>query len=63
MISPRLLQFVTGCELIDFGEIIETDHRDFAVDFDLKTYFKIEIESLDNIDYSKLDSSRLSYYK
>ena len=44
--SRGVIQVVIGCELVDFGEIINTDHRGFLVDIDLKAYFETEIEEI-----------------
>ena len=49
--------------MLDFVEIIDTDHHSFIIDVNLKDYFNTEIESNDKINPSRLNSSRLSHRK
>ena len=38
--SSRVLEFVGGCRMINYCEIINIDHRGYMVDLDFKRYFK-----------------------
>ena len=57
------MEIVNGCILLDFEELIISNHQEFIVDLDLEEYFNTISSYYDDIDYSKLDSSRKSYRK
>ena len=44
-----------GSKLVDFDEIIITDHRGFLIDIDFKAYFKLQVSQ-----YNKSESRKLN---
>ena len=56
------MEIVNGCMLLDFEELIISNHRGFIVDLDLEEYFNTIPSYYDEVDYSKLDSSRKSHW-
>ena len=59
--SIGIMKIVNGCILLDFEELIISNHRGFIVDLDLEEYFNTIPSYYDEVDYSKLDSSRKSH--
>jgi len=39
---PSLINFVDSCMIIDFNEIILSDHRRYLIDLGLEEYFKVK---------------------
>ena len=39
--TTELIEYVDGCKMNEFTEILITDYRDFIVDFNLEDYFKV----------------------
>ena len=44
--------------MTDFNEIIETNYHSYLIDIGIEQYFQTQIDNINKIDYSKLDSSR-----
>jgi len=40
--STNLLEFIDGYSIVDFNQIIITDHRGFLVDVNLEDFFQVE---------------------
>ena len=59
--SESILLFVEGCRLHEINEILDTDHRRYVVDIDLKEYFDQEFSSWDQINKSLLDPGKRSH--
>ena len=56
-----ILSFIEGCRLYKVNEILDTDHRRYVVDIDLKEYFDQEFSSWDQINKLLLDPGKRSY--
>ena len=41
-IIPGLINFIDSCIIIDFNEIILSDHRGYLIDLGLEEYFKVK---------------------
>ena len=52
---------IRGSILIDFKEIIDTDHRGFIFDIDINEYFTIEASMYDKIENNNLDPTKRSH--
>ena len=48
-------------QITDFQVIVNTDHRGFVIDLDIKDYFSIERSKHDQSDNVKLDSTKRSH--
>jgi len=59
--SAGLLGYLRGCKMVNFTEIICTDHRGFIVDLDLNSYFEVETSNFDLRKLNKLDHRRKSH--
>ena len=55
------MEIINSCVLLDFEELIISNYQEFIVDLDLEEYFNTIPSYYDEVDYSKLDSSRKSY--
>ena len=47
MATDGLIESIVGSKLTEFNEIINTDHRRFIVDIDIKKYFAVDSSSYD----------------
>ena len=41
-VSTNLLEFIDECSIVNFNQIIITDHREFLVDMNLEDFFQVE---------------------
>ena len=57
----RVISNINASKLLDFNKIITTNHRRFLIDFNIKTYFKMNTLELEELNQSKLDLNRKSY--
>jgi len=39
--TTGLIEYVDGCKITKFTEILITDHRGFIIDFNLEDYFEV----------------------
>ena len=49
--------------MMDFNKVIAIDYRGFLINVNINQYFRVDIDSIDSIDYSKLNLSKLSHQK
>ena len=38
--TSRIMEYVKGCEVINYNDIVETDHRAYIIDINAKDFFK-----------------------
>ena len=57
-----MLEFIDGSKLINFNEVIFTDHRGYITDLALEKYFNVEGNYADKLQVNRLNSRRLSYW-
>ena len=43
--TAGVLDYIEECQLLDYNDIIETDHRGYMIDIALDEYFEIEFSS------------------
>ena len=49
LVTTGLLEFIDGSKLIDFNEVIFTDHRGYITDLVLEEYFNVEGNYIDKL--------------
>jgi len=54
---------VESVKMTNCSEIVMTDHQGYIIDIDINEYFNTKTEKLDEIDHSKLNSTRKSHRK
>ena len=59
--TSGILEFIDGCELLGYNEVVETDHRSYVIDISLEEYFNDEISEWDNINRVMLNPARRSH--
>ena len=63
MATDRLIESIVESKLTEFNEIINTNHRGFIVDIDIKKYFAVDSSSYDQNQGVTLDPTRRSHQK
>ena len=61
--SYSSLEYVRGCELVDYEEIIHSNQRGYLVDLDIVKYFKHSNSLWNKINKNTLNSSKRSHRK
>ena len=56
-----VLRTIQGSILVDFKDIVDTDHRGFIFDIDVKEYFSVDTSEYDKRDNIILDLTRYSH--
>jgi len=56
-----IMDFVEGCKLLSYNEIVETDHRAYMVDVNIEEYFDENMNEWDNINHVILNPARRSH--
>ena len=59
--TPGVIDYVDGCKLLDYNEIVESDHKAYVIDIALEDYFHVEISDWDNINKVMLNPARRSH--
>ena len=59
--SKGLLDFVSGCEMIDYNEIIQSDHRGHVFDIEIVSCMNILPRNRSERGIKKLDSRRKTH--
>ena len=59
--TSGILEYVDGCELLGYNEVVETDHRSYIVDISLNDYFNDEMSEWESIDKVSLNPARRSH--
>ena len=57
--TSRLINDIEGCKLINYNQIIESNHRGYLIDLNLEQYFNMNYFDIDRVNSSQLDSRRL----
>ena len=61
LVTSELTQSIVGCKLTDFNDIINTDHRGFIFDIDIKDYFDVDSSKYNENQAVILDPTRRSH--
>ena len=61
--SESIIEYVEGCKLLDYNEIICLDHWVYIIDINFEEYFREQLSTWDNINKVVLNPSRQSYRK
>jgi hypothetical protein len=61
MVTIGLSKFIDGSRMIDYNEILITDHREYIIDIYLDDYFDISLDNIDKIDDSRINSRKLTH--
>ena len=56
-----IMEFVEGCKLLSYNEVIETDHRAYVVDVNIEDYFNEDFNEWDKINHVILNPARRSH--
>ena len=56
-----IIEYVVGYRLMNYNEIVETDHWAYVIDVDIKEYFDKAFSGWDNINRVMLNLARRSY--
>ena len=59
--SSRIMQYIEGCKLLEYNEIVESDHRVYMIDITIDEYFQAEFSEWDNINKVMLNPARRSH--
>ena len=60
-VSTNLLEFIDECSIVNFNQIIITDHREFLVDVNLEDFFQVEQFEIEKKDNSRLNSRKSTH--
>lgn len=52
------MEYIEGSKLVDYSEIVESDHRGYVIDVAMEEYFEVEFSQWDSIDRVMLNPSR-----
>ena len=58
--STKIIEYIDGCQITDYNEVIIIDYRGYLLDIQLEDYFRIKENMIDKLDTSKLNSHKLS---
>ena len=61
--TSGIMEYVDGCEILGYNEVVESDHRSYLVDISLEEYFNDEMSEWDTIDRVKINPSKRSHRK
>ena len=61
MASESILEYIEGCRLVDYNEILLTDHIEYLFDINMQEYFNSKSFNISKIDSSKLNSKWQSH--
>ena len=59
--TENVLVSIKGSLLVDFKDIVDTDHRGFIIDLDVKQYFDVDASKHNANDNVLLDLTRQSH--
>ena len=59
--SNGIMNYIEGSRLMNYNEIIQSDHRAYMIDIDIREYFKDEFEGWDNVNRVMLNPARKSH--
>jgi len=57
--TSGLINNIEGCELINYNQIIQSNHRGYLIDLNLEQYFNMNNFDIDQVNSSQLNSRRL----
>ena len=52
LVTSSVIKFIKGCELINYDQIIETDHQGYLFDINLEQYFEMNQFDVDKVKTS-----------
>ena len=55
--SSGIMEYIEGSKLVDYSEIVESDHRGYVIDVAMEEYFEIEFSQWNTIDRVMLNPS------
>ena len=55
------MNYIEGSKLVNYSEIVETDHRGYIIDVAMEEYFDVEFSQWDNINHVMLNLSKQSH--
>jgi len=56
-----IMNYIEGCRLMNYNEIVESDHRAFMIDVDIEEYFNDEFSGWDKINRVMINPARKSH--
>lgn len=59
--SRGVMNYIEGSRLVNYSEIVESDHRGYIIDVAMEDYFEMEFSQWDNIDKVMLNPSKRSH--
>ena len=59
--SEGVMEYVEGSKLLDFNDIVFTDHRRYITDVNIEEYFGTQLSNYDKINHVVLNPSRRSH--
>jgi len=59
--SCGIMDFIEGCELLNYNEFIDTDHRAYVIDVNIDEYFNEEFNEWDKINKVLLNPARRTH--
>ena len=60
-VSEGILEYIKGCKLLSYAEIVMLDHQSYVIDVNLEEYFEDNFSSWNKINRVMLNHSRRSY--
>lgn len=59
--TSGIMEYMEGCELISYNDIVETDHRACVIDVNVEDYFKDEFNEWDKTNHLMLNPAKRSH--
>ena len=59
--SSGVIDFIDGCKLLDYNDILESDHRGYVINSAIEDYFNKELCEWDNLNKVMLNPARRSH--
>ena len=57
------MNYIDGCKLLDYNDIVESDHKGYLIDVAIEDYFSDDVGEWDNINKVMLNPARRSHRK
>ena len=61
MVTADLMKFIQGSKIIDFNKVVNSDHRGFIINIDVKDYFSLNSSDYECANIVTLDSTKRSH--
>jgi hypothetical protein len=59
--TKGIIDFIDGCKVLEYNDIVETDHRSYVIELALEDYFNEELSEWDKINKVMLNPARRSH--